>query len=173
MPKVITVDRQQILDVTRKLIEEERYDEINCRTIAKILGIGVGTLYHFFPTKMDIIASIIYKDWVNDMSEVNTSVTLEEGLKSIYNCIFKFSNRYYKFWHNTKDVSSEYIAHIDQHGILVKQICGLLVRLLNFNHKKIDDDLNVFVTEIIIYNASKLNEYERYGKYICKLLEGD
>ena len=52
MPKQIQVGKETIIQEAKKLIEEKKFEELNCRSIAKRVGIGVGTLYHFLILKM-------------------------------------------------------------------------------------------------------------------------
>ena len=42
MPKIINVTKEEILKKTSLIIDEKRYEDLNCRQIAKEVGIGVG-----------------------------------------------------------------------------------------------------------------------------------
>ena len=58
----MTTTKEKILDVTEELIENNGYANISTRTIAKEVGISVGTLYHHFPRgKMEIVIKIAEK----------------------------------------------------------------------------------------------------------------
>jgi AcrR family transcriptional regulator len=51
--------KEKILDVAENLIENDGYINTSTRTIAKKVGISVGTLYHHFPRgKMEIVTEI-------------------------------------------------------------------------------------------------------------------
>ena len=71
MPKQIQVGKETIIQEAKKLIEDKKFEELNCRSIAKRVGIGVGTLYHFFNSKDDILASVLLDDWKADLSSIN------------------------------------------------------------------------------------------------------
>lgn len=51
--------KEKILDIAENLIESKGYVNVSARTIAKTVGISVGTLYHHFPRgKMEIVIEI-------------------------------------------------------------------------------------------------------------------
>jgi AcrR family transcriptional regulator len=51
--------KEKILITSEELIESEGYVNVSARTIAKVAGISVGTLYHHFPRgKMEIVLAI-------------------------------------------------------------------------------------------------------------------
>ena len=169
MPKIISVKREDIVEITRRLLAEGRYDDINARTIAEIANCSVGKLYKLFDNKFDLIANIMFVDWNNIITAVDVNTSLEEGVKNIYFGIFSFSKKYYTYWHNLKEGINEYVSRVKEHEILVAQVSGLFVRLLNFNHLTEEENLIKFISETTIYHASKLDEFETIGKYLLKL----
>ena len=55
--------RQSILDAARKLFAEQGYQAATTRDIARTAGIGVGTLFNYFPTKEAIAAALVGDAW--------------------------------------------------------------------------------------------------------------
>jgi len=59
MTTAFSLTKEKILDITEELIENNGYVNVSTRTIAKEVGISVGTLYHHFPRgKMEIVIAI-------------------------------------------------------------------------------------------------------------------
>ena len=66
MPKAVNADakRQEILDACLFRFAEKGYASISMRQIASSLGVTTGLLYHYFPSKRDILNAILihYRD---------------------------------------------------------------------------------------------------------------
>lgn len=60
---------QQILDVTAQLLERVGFDNLTTILITKELGISVGSLYHYFPSKHAILRALAEK-WLSDWDRV-------------------------------------------------------------------------------------------------------
>src|SRR5687767_6381313 len=80
--------RQRILDVSQKLFAQHGFDATTTRDIALAAGIGVGTLFNYFPTK-ESIAGVLIGDAYKQAAEavqaqlsrdVDESISLEEAL---------------------------------------------------------------------------------------------
>lgn len=51
--------RRQILDVTAKLLREHSYQSTTVRALAEQVGIKGGSIYHYFPSKDAIVATVV------------------------------------------------------------------------------------------------------------------
>lgn len=63
MPKILPNLHEDILMVGRDLLDESGYQEFSMRAVAARCGIGVGTLYNYFPSKQQMVAAILRADW--------------------------------------------------------------------------------------------------------------
>ncbi len=63
MPKILPNLHEEILMVGRDLLDESGYQEFSMRAVAAHCGIGVGTLYNYFPSKQQMVAAILRADW--------------------------------------------------------------------------------------------------------------
>ncbi len=66
---------QQILDVTAQLLERVGFDDLTTILITKELGISVGSLYHYFPSKHAILRALAEK-WLQDWDRVLDEISL-------------------------------------------------------------------------------------------------
>jgi len=55
--------RDKILKATSELLETEGVDELTTIRVAEVVGISVGTLYHYFPNKHAILYSLA-ENWI-------------------------------------------------------------------------------------------------------------
>ena len=138
MPKIIEANKDSIILIVKKLIQEKRYDELNCRQIAKIANISSGTLYHFFSSKMEMIAYVLLDDWNKTIHQIQTQVPLKEGLKNIYDGISSFSKNYYSLWEYSKQNSFEYVSYLSKHSLLINQIQEVLLKIIKLHTPMIE-----------------------------------
>jgi AcrR family transcriptional regulator len=68
MPKKLENVRELLLLEARRQAEENGYGAVTVRSVAKECGIGLGTVYNYFPSKDMLIASFILEDWEKSLS---------------------------------------------------------------------------------------------------------
>ena len=78
MPKIIENLESRILAEARKQIEASGYGALTIRSVAKECGVGIGTVYNYFPSKDALVASYMLQDWKSCL-EVITRVSREAG----------------------------------------------------------------------------------------------
>lgn len=172
MPKIILANRESIIKVTNDIIKSENYENLNCRYIANKAGIGLGTIYHFFKSKDEILAYILLDDWKLQLKSINLNCPILEGVKNIYNGLMAFSKKYHSLWEYTKKFSNEYTSYLSKHSILVNQISTLLIDLYKFNEEKFLQDEIEFIAEMILIYATRLYDYSRMEKIFIKIIGG-
>jgi len=95
MPKIVNHDdyREELLDRSFEHFARKGYD-ITLRELAKELGISTGTLYHYFPSKIEI-----FKHMMNYISHKQVRI-LVERLKRTKNIDEKVKNMFQYILHN-------------------------------------------------------------------------
>ncbi|MCX5773556.1 MAG: TetR/AcrR family transcriptional regulator [Fusobacteria bacterium] len=78
MPKIIEGIEKKVIKVSGKLFLSEFYLNVDARTIAKEVGVSVGTLYNYFPTKQDIFLAVVDKKFEKIECEL-VKLLKEEG----------------------------------------------------------------------------------------------
>lgn len=59
----IITSREEILAICREIVAKEGIPSVNMRMAAKKCGVSVGTIYNYFPSKMELIAAIVQEVW--------------------------------------------------------------------------------------------------------------
>ena len=63
MPKIIEDLPLRLSEEARRQVEQTGYSALTIRSVAKSCGIGVGTVYNYFPSKESLVASYMLRDW--------------------------------------------------------------------------------------------------------------
>lgn len=62
MNTVIT-SKEQILNTSRKLIQQQGWSAINIRSVAMACGVSVGSIYNYFDSKSELIGATVESVW--------------------------------------------------------------------------------------------------------------
>ena len=63
MPKIIENLQSKLIEEAKKQIEEAGYGAMTIRSVAKACGVGVGTVYNYFSSKEELVATHLLEDW--------------------------------------------------------------------------------------------------------------
>jgi AcrR family transcriptional regulator len=69
--------REQILQVTAKLLDRVGFDDLTTTLVAREMGISVGSLYHYFPHKQAILHAM-GENWLQEYSQALTRMQTAE-----------------------------------------------------------------------------------------------
>lgn len=98
MPKIIENLPQRLLDEARRQIETSGFAAMTIRSVAKGCGVGVGTVYNYYPSKEALVASFMLDDWNSCVAVIEgtaaASETLEPVLRIIYEKLNLFMDQY-------------------------------------------------------------------------------
>lgn len=88
MPKIIEDLKGQLIAEAKKQIEENGYSSVTIRSIAKGCGVGVGTVYNYFPSKDVLIATHLLEDWKDCVQAMESVATCSDGPRPVMLCIY-------------------------------------------------------------------------------------
>ena len=98
MPKIIDNVREQIQKEVFNQMLTKGYSKTTIRSVAKAVGIGTGTMYNYFSSKDELIASFMLDDWrlcVETMEKVPFESS-EAFLRQIHGALKTFISKYEK-----------------------------------------------------------------------------
>lgn len=87
MPKIINNLEARLIQEAKKQIEESGYGAMTIRSVAKGCGVGVGTVYNYFPSKDDLLATYLLGDWNQCISAINAVSTYSDSPRPVARCI--------------------------------------------------------------------------------------
>ena len=167
MPKVIENPQGRILACARTMLLEQGIDHLNIRAVAAACGMAVGTVYNYYRSKDQLIASIMLEDWLLCMREAAgdaaAACTPADGLRAICRGIARFAGRYRTLWlHSVQAPDRSY------HARLIEQLSALVQALIAHFDLTDNEAAAGFAAENLLRLA--LAEPERYEKEEALLL---
>lgn len=96
MPKIIENPEHRLKEEARRQINASGYAGMTVRSVAAACGIGVGTVYHYYPSKDALIAAFMLEDWQRCMDAVRAvsadAASPESVVRSIYDQLLLFAD---------------------------------------------------------------------------------
>ncbi len=95
MPKIIEGLEGKILFSAREIIENEGYDALSMKELAKRNDIAVGTIYNYYPDKNSLLIALVVDDWLALEKSIEDRISalnsFEEGIHLLYLSFMAFS----------------------------------------------------------------------------------
>jgi AcrR family transcriptional regulator len=81
--------RKKILDISKELFEQNGYKQVRTSEIAKLAGIGEGTLFNYFKSKGELFISALFENFMTSSYAFSTlsEMNEEEFIMEIVNII--------------------------------------------------------------------------------------
>ena len=148
MPKIIENLPQRLLDEARRQIEESGFAAMTIRSVAKSCGVGVGTVYNYYPSKEALVASFMLDDWKDCVSSIQTAAdeaqSLEPVLYMIHEKLRHFMEQYDPVFQDESAAVSYTGSTSRYHNVLRGQLAGPVRKFCR------DDFTAEFIAEAIL-----------------------
>ena len=126
MPKIIENLEQRLVCEARRQIEEFGYGATTIRSVASACGVGVGTVYNYFSSKDELIATYMLSDWRECLSRIEAVSTQsnvpEQVAHSIWEQLQTFSRRNRTLFRDKAASASFQGAFSAYHSMLRRQL---------------------------------------------------
>ena len=167
MAKIIDNLYFNIQEVGKKILLEDGYKKMTLRLVANKCNIATGTVYNYFKSKDQLVATIMFKDWKNmidatvpRLSNIESSI---DGLELVFKMIKDYTAIYQKAW---LDYGGSLIGQDERHNILIKQLNDLIRPLF-----KDDDSIN-FISEVLLYSGIRDDvSFDDIRPFILKIID--
>ena len=132
MPKIIENVKDRLIAEAKRQTEENGYAEVTIRSVAKGCGVGVGTVYNYFPSKDALIATHLLEDWKGCVQAIQEAAASSEEPRPVVRCIYDqlngFSRRHEKIFRDEAAAASFAGSFSQYHGRLRDQLAQPLER---------------------------------------------
>ena len=88
MPKIIENLESRLIAEAKKQIEESGYGAMTIRSVAKACGVGVGTVYNYFSSKEELVATDLLEDWKQCITAIQAVSTYSDSPRPVMLCIY-------------------------------------------------------------------------------------
>ena len=148
MPKIIENLPEKLAEEARRQIIESGYGAMTIRSVAKACGVGVGTVYNYYPSKDALVAQFMLEDWKNCIDAIEQCARTAKGhepvLWSIYDSLIQFMQRHEMILRDENAAASFSGTSGKYHGLLRSQLAAPLRRFCR------DDFTADFVAEAML-----------------------
>ncbi|GKX28367.1 hypothetical protein SH1V18_08470 [Vallitalea longa] len=175
MPKIIKDLRENIIKTAINIFNEQGFDAIDMRKIAKDCHIAVGTLYNYFPNKKELMYEVFNRLWYESMNVldnlIDSSIGNEELFIDYILCLYEEMEkkkgigfdllRLEVIEAKDKSVKENLFSYSNFHKRHTEQIDKMIRKsydLDSISESKLDNLINT-VTTLIISNKGADKEY--------------
>lgn len=163
MPKIIKNLESRLAEEARKQIAESGYSAVTIRSVATACGVGVGTVYNYFPSKEVLVASYLLSDWNEGVAEIaavsNSSERNEPVVRRMYDQLRAYAARHSSVFHDKTAAASMIGSFGRYHSILRSQLASYLLKFCD------SDFAAEFIAEAVLVWTMEGREFDEiYGE---------
>ncbi|MBQ3090120.1 MAG: TetR/AcrR family transcriptional regulator [Oscillospiraceae bacterium] len=94
MPKIIEHLPQRLADEARRQTEEGGFSALTIRSVASACGVGVGTVYNYYPSKEALVATYLLEDWQTAMADLKAEASAAQKAEQALLAICRMLRQY-------------------------------------------------------------------------------
>ncbi len=160
MPKILSDLKPRLLAEMERLLNQGGYAAVTIRAVATGCGVGVGTVYNYFPSKEDMLAEYLLTDWRICVAAIEAAADAADGSEPVARCMYdqllRFAQRHRAVFGDEGARSSFAGSFSQYHGLLRSQLAAPLERFCESD----------FAAEFM---AEALLTWTMAGKHFCEI----
>ena len=162
MPKIIENLEVRLIEEVKKQLEESGYDAITIRSVAAACGVGVGTVYNYFPSKENLIAKHLLEDWKQCIDAIQAASAASDAPRPVAFCIYdqllQFARSHAAIFQDDAAAASFTGSFSHHHSVLRAQLAQFLVKFC-----KSDFAAEFIVEALLTWTMARKPFEEIYG----------
>ena len=168
MPKIIENLPERLQSAARRQIEEAGYSAMTVRSVAKECGVGVGTVYNYYPSKEALVAAFLLVDWRQTMEAMHQaseqSSHCEPVLERMYAELKQFAKSHEKIFRDKGAVAGFSGSFGKYHGLLRSQLAAPLRKFCR------DDFSAQFMAEAMLTWTMECKDFPELKDVLIRIL---
>lgn len=120
MPKIIENLSTALVAEARRQMAEAGYSAMTVRSVAAACGVGVGTVYNYYPSKDALVAAFMLEDWRRCLDTIDAAAQDAREPAPVLRCIYDqlraYIHTYHSLFHDKNAVQSFAAAFGRYHG---------------------------------------------------------
>ncbi len=171
MPKIIKHVREQLLAEAKKQIAARGYAGTTMRSVADACGVGVGTVYNYFPSKEMLVASFMAEEWEIQIRNIAAlpSDAPEALLRGIYESLCFFAKNNQKLFSDEDAAKVSSIGFAARHQKLRQLLAGFILPICKDSIFQNAEFASEFIAESLISWAMAEKDFDTVYGVIQKL----
>ena len=170
MPKIIENLEAKLIAEAKRQLQQSGYGMLTIRSVAKGCGVGVGTVYNYFPSKDALLATFMLESW-NVCMEKLQSVSEESAepkpvLGCMYEQLLQYSEEYRLIFRDEAAASSFAGSSGRYHALLRSQLAAPVRKFCP------DDFTAEFVAEAMLVWTMAGKPFDEIYGILAKILMG-
>lgn len=174
MPKIIENIREKLLEEAKRQVEEMGYSAMTIRSVATACGVGVGTVYNYFPSKDMLVANFMLEDWMMCLGHIQEKCTEESDAKEVLHRIYvellEFRKKYTGLFSDENALGSYSASFPKRHQLLRAQLSAHILILTRKQTKADPEFLADFIAEAMLTWTMADYEFEQIAEVVLQLL---
>ena len=162
MPKIIENLESKLMEEAKRQLEQSGYSALTIRSVAKVCGVGVGTVYNYFPSKDALLATYLLGDWKECIVRINSVSQQADTPEPVVRCMFdqllSYVRRHQAIFRDEAAASAFAGSFSRYHGLLRSQLASPLRKFCQ------SDFASEFIAEsLLTWSMSGKSFEEIYG----------
>lgn len=173
MPKILENIRENLLQEARNQVMGQGYSSMTIRSVASACGVGVGTVYNYFPSKDNLVANFMLEDWKSCLGKMQSCCgqtdSSEAALRGIYDALRDFMDAYAALFADENAVTGFGASFHQWHKQLRNQVAEPLEPFCKKQKAANPKFLSEFLAEAMLSWTLDGRSFEEIGSILLQL----